>query len=89
MDLFLGGTTQDAVLAPYLESDAEADGGARLQAFFFAGQHQLIAGDMDAAAELFWRVIQSGEVCTLAYAGARAELGRMGQLEPTQGPVPD
>jgi lipoprotein NlpI len=87
--LFMGDTTQDAVLAPYLDAEASPDNGARLQAFFFAGQHQLISGDAQAAAELFWQVIQSGEVRTMAYAGARAELERLGQLEPDQAPLPE
>ena len=35
----------------------------------------------EAAADWFWRVIQSGDVRALTYAGARAELGRLGKLE--------
>ena len=54
---------------------------ARLQAYFFAGQYEILAGDDEAAADWFWRVIQSGDVRALTYAGARAELGRLGKLE--------
>ena len=52
-----------------------------LQAYFFAGQYEILAGDDEAAVDWFWRVIQSGDVRALTYAGARAELGRLGKLE--------
>ena len=87
MDIFLGTAEVLEVLEPFLNSEGEPDPIARLQAFFFAGQYQLIAGDAEAAAEFFWRVIQSGEVRTMSYAGARVELGRLGQLESDQAPL--
>ena len=61
--------------------DVDPEPVARLQAYFFAGQYEILAGDDEAAVDWFWRVIQSGDVRALTYAGARAELGRLGKLE--------
>ena len=51
----------------------------RAEAYFYAGQYQLLAGHTDKAAAYFREVVKTGVTKFIEYAGAKAELRRIEQ----------
>jgi lipoprotein NlpI len=47
------------------------------EAYFYLGQHALIAGKSDEATRLFQQAVDSGVVTSNEYGGAQAELKRL------------
>ena len=51
----------------------------RAEAYFYVGQHELMAGHDDKATAYFREVVKTGVANFVEYHGAKAELGRLGQ----------
>ncbi len=80
ISMFLGYTTVEQVLAEAVNGDPARGRERECVATFYVGQHLLLQGDTDGAAEMFRRTLQSGVTTFPQFAAAREELRRLGRL---------
>ena len=77
--MFLGEVDVQAVLDMAQSDETLEDKERRAEAYYYAGQFQLLAGYEDKAAASFRKVVKTGVTNFIEYNGAKAELGRLEQ----------
>ncbi len=77
--MFLGELGAQAVAGMGEANRTREDKERRVEAYFFAGQQQLLAGRRGEAAAYFREVVKTGITDFIEYNGAKAELKRLGQ----------
>ncbi len=77
--LYLGQITPQALLEAARDQNPAAERERQCEAFFYAGEHFMIAGQRDAAVRMFQSAVATRVTSYYEYASAKAELRRLGQ----------
>ena len=76
INLYLGRTTPQSVLAAANSTDPKKDREQHCEAYFYLGQKALLDGKLDQAKALFQQALQTHVTSFLEYMGSQAELQR-------------
>jgi TPR repeat protein len=78
---FLGKLGEAKLLAAARDQDAQKEREQLCEAYYYLGQAHMIRGRRERARDMFRKAVATGITNFVEYAGARAELARMGAAE--------
>ena len=76
LELFLGMTTPEGLLAEAKDSDKTAENQRLCEVYFYLGQYYLIMGEESKERDMFERCLDTGVKAFIEYQGAKIELSR-------------
>jgi lipoprotein NlpI len=80
VSLFLGEAATADVVAGTRDGNPEKRRAKEVVAYYYLGQHRLLAGDDEAARDYFQKAVATGVTSYVQYGAARDELKRLGAL---------